>query len=345
MRLKASMLYATAAILSVAAQASAAECPVEKFTISDLERLKFSESLAISIIDTMESSQYKNEDRSFGAGILIKGVPFNVNYKDMKAISDYVKQNSSYNFSRDQQIDYLRTNVSIVGASMYSECLKRRTQNFEIEIPDSAYTEDGFILKMTWTPRYSAPPEGKAEIQVLNATVDGKDISQKAVKDKNIVNFVIRRTDPTKSIQIIPSVDGYDNGEDTGISIPPIIDPQYKTVLRTWPGPGDAPFQPMCGDDGGGHCGSGEKLRTECITADTGLLLPSTLAIESVTNVAAIIRPDAASSGSSVCVTFGTYGVNMFGKKGYSGLSSFAFSVREVVPILPTAVTKEASAQ
>jgi hypothetical protein len=154
------MLIKTAVVLGIfyitsVPTALADNCPVEKFTIQDLERLKFSEALAISVVDTMDSSHYSNSDKSFNVGLLIKGVPINVNYKDMKTISDYVKKKNNLNFSRNQQLDFLRTNISIVGAAMYKDCLKYYSQNFSVDIPDNAYTDAAFAVRLRWTPNYS----------------------------------------------------------------------------------------------------------------------------------------------------------------------------------------------
>jgi hypothetical protein len=313
----------------------AADCPVEKFTVQDLERLKFSESLALAVVDTMEMSQEQKSQRGFSAGVVIKGVPLNITGNEMKDVSEFVKKNNSLNFSKQQQIDYLRTNLSLVGAKMYEECLKRRTQNFAIEIPTSAYTDDDFAATVRWTPTYSVgKPTGSAEIQVVNGTVDGKQTVDKAVKDKQTVNFIIHRKDRTKSLQIIPRVDGYDNGEDTGILIPPMVSINYTTRLRKWP---DASlgekFTRMCADDGGGICGDQEKHVKKCINAsDEGMLLPSTTAIESNMVHAAFANATPESNGSSVCVDFGVKGKSTFGQKGYAALESLAFTVREVVP-------------
>jgi hypothetical protein len=318
--------------------ALADNCPVEKFTIQDLERLKFSEALAISVVDTMDSSHYSDSDKSFNAGILIKGVPINVNYKDMKTISDYVKKNSSLNFSRNQQLDFLRTNLSIVGAAMYKDCLKYYSQNFSVDIPDNAYTDADFAVRLRWTPKYSLAdrkdPAADATVQVVNGTVDGSNVPiTKKIIDQKTATFVVSRADKTKSLEIIPTVDGYDNGENSIIVIPPIITPTYSTVLRTWPGPGDQPFTPMCSDDGGGHCGSDPHTRVECIYAsNNGVLLPSTAEAHPVIISNAIVELQTTNDYTKVCYRFGTNGVSLFGKHGYSGLSAFHFTAREVVP-------------
>jgi hypothetical protein len=322
------------AIVSIPWVAAAAECPVEKFTIQDVERLKFSESLTLAVIDTMEQSQQNKDAKDFNLGVVIKGVPVNVGFKEMKDVSNFVKKNSSFNFSRDQQIDYLRTNLSLVGAQMYADCLKRRTQNFSIEVPTTAYTDDEFLVKIRWTPTY--PLDGKtdaeATLTVLNGTADGAQTSNKQVKDKKIVAFVVQRSDRAKSLQLIPSVDGIDNGEDTGILIPPIVSSNFTTVLRTWPPEGTQPLAPVCSDDGGGNCGNDEKHFVRCIYASAnGMLLPSTAKIEANNrNGFANVTPT--SDYSSVCMDFGTWGVNRIGKKGYSAISDVKLFVREIVP-------------
>jgi hypothetical protein len=323
------------AAMSTFASARAQNCPVEKFTVQDLERLKFSESLALSVIDLMDVSQQQQNNTSFNLGVIIQGTPINLGLSDMKAVSNYVKKNSNFSFSRDQQIDYLRTNLSLVGAQMYDDCLKRRTQNFSVEVPTYAYTEDDFILKLKWTPTYSVGGRTSAPaiVIILNGTVDGAAMSKKDVEDQKAVSFVIHRSDRTKSLQIVPTVDGYDNGADTQIVVPPIVSANYTTVVRTWP---VAPEQPItaCGDDGGGNCGADEKHFLRCIHAsENGMLLPSTLSIEAnYRNSSA--KPSSTNDYANVCVDFVVLGRNTFGQKGYSAISNTKFSVREVVPLV-----------
>ncbi len=248
----------------------AADCPVEKFTVQDVERLKFSDALALSAIDVMEASQQSKRDTHFSLGAVIKGAPVNVGFDDMKEVANYLKKNSSYNFSRDQQIDFFRTNVSLLTGDMYKECLKRRTQNFSLEIPSNAYTEDEFLLKIKWTPTYSATEPKAAIIRVLNGTAEGAATAQQNVSPQKTVSFVIRRADRNKSLQLVPTVDGYDNGEDTAIIIPPIVSLNYKTVVRSWPARGEDPYPPICSDDGGGNCGNDAKHVVRCIQASDG---------------------------------------------------------------------------
>jgi hypothetical protein len=88
----------------------------------------------------------------------------------------------------------------------------------------------------------------------------------------------------------------------------------------------------VCSDDGGGNCGSDEKHFVRCIRAsENGMLLPSTVSIEADIRVA-FADPAKNNDYANVCIDFGTWGVNRFGKHGYSAISDVKFTVREVVP-------------
>jgi hypothetical protein len=319
----------------------AADCPVEKYTFQDVERLKFSKSLALSVIDTMDSAHQDNNNKSFGLDAIVKAVPVKINYADAKSVSDYVKTTNNYNFSSNEELDYLRTNLSIVGAQMYDDCLKRRTKEFAVLVPPNVYNADEFFITLHWTPQgLVAPDAGKAHVQVLNATVDKID-QQMAANELAI--FVITRKNRTENVSIIPTIDHRGNGEDPAIVLPPIIEPKLETVLHTWPGPGEK-FMRTCSDDGGGSCGEGAKLDSHCIDrSPKGLLLPSTASIEKQTVGGAVVQLDKeASDGSKVCVQWGLAGkynanpldpkMGGFGQRGYAAVENVTLKVWELVP-------------
>lgn len=319
--------------------AFAADCPVEKFTFQDFQRLKFSKALAMSVLDTMDSSHQENQNKDFGLEALVKGVPIKVNYKDAKAVSDYLKSNYNLTFSQNEEIDYLRTNVSLVGASMYSDCLKRRTEQFDIQIPNNAYTDDQFIVTIKWTPKAAVPrTQAPARLTVLNGTVNK---AEQQVSINKLVTFVVRRAAKNKSLSIVPTVDGLGNGEDPAIVLPPIIDPAFKTVLRKWPEPNQKPFASRCSDDGGGNCGDSRKYGVECMAASpSGILLASTVGVQLHLNGGGYAEVTKDSGASKVCVEWaipGRYngareGTGGFGQRGYASIADLTFFAYEVVP-------------
>jgi hypothetical protein len=311
------------------------ECDPSKFVYSDFERLNYSDSLALAVIDTMSSENAENKSQSFDLSAIVKGTPVKASFDDAKSVSNFIQTSNNLNFSHDQKVDLFRSNLSLVSASMYESCLKRLTSEFEVHIPDSAYTDDDFILSIVWhstSPIRQGDEIGKARIMVLGGTVDGKSESEKDVGDKNSVSFIVRRSDASRSLQIVPTVNDIPYDRETGsILIPPRIQSSVSAMKRDWPENGAA-FQKIERGDSGSPYGSSAFTSTECITASTGILLPSTLAIEHAGNnyPPPAITPD--SGPAKVCVAYGVYGEDYFGKKGYSSLDKLGFSVVEVIP-------------
>lgn len=311
------------------------ECDPSKFVYSDFERLSYSDSLALAVIDTMSSENVENENQSFDLSAIVKGTPVKASFDDAKSVSSFIQASSNFNFSRDQKVDLFRSNLSLVSASMYESCLKRLTSEFQVQIPDSAYTDDEFILGIVWrstSPIRQGDEIGKAKVLVLGGTVDGKSESEKEVGDKNLVSFIVRRSDASRSLQIVPTVNGVPYDNETGsILIPPRLQSSVTAIKRTWPENG-AVFQKIERGDSGSPFGSSAFSGTECITASSGILLPSTLAIEHAGNNYPLPAKTPDSDPTKVCVAYGVYGEDYFGKKGYSSLDRFGFSVVEVVP-------------
>lgn len=185
--------------------AALAECDPTTFILEEVERYKFSDSLTLNAWDIMEKSSEESSGESFDLGAVIYGAPVTVNYGEAKAAASFMKTNTGFNFSRDQQLDFFRTNVSLVGASMYKDCLQNATDEFSVSIPDTAYTDDEFFLDITWTPVGSLAvrePSATAKVMVLNGTVDGAKVAQQKVSDKQSVTFLISREDRNKALQL-----------------------------------------------------------------------------------------------------------------------------------------------
>ena len=321
--------------ITTATAAFSQECDPSKFVYTDFERLNYSDSLAVAVIDTMSSENASNKQQSFDLSAIVKGTPVKASFDDAKSVSSFLQTYSDFNFSRDQKIDWFRSNLSLVSASMYEACLKRLTQEFNVNIPDSAYTEGEFILSIVWhsvAPIRSGSEIGKAKVIVLGGTVDDKSESEKDVGDKNSVSFIIRRSDPKRSLQIVPSVNGIPYDSETGsITIPPRLEAPVTAIRRSWPEDGQT-FGKIERGDSGSPFGSAAFSSTECLTSSDGILLPSTLSIEHSGSNYPVPAITSDSNPSKICVTYGVYGEDYFGKKGYSSLERFSFSVIEIVP-------------
>jgi hypothetical protein len=97
------------------------DCDPRHFTFQDVERVNFSESLKIAVVDSMESKKEEEKGTSFSSSFLVKGSPVKLNYGDMKKVADYIKSNSSFNFPEtNNSTTFARMPVSLV-----HRCIRR----------------------------------------------------------------------------------------------------------------------------------------------------------------------------------------------------------------------------
>lgn len=184
---------------------------------------------------------------------------------------------------------------------------------------------------MKWTPTYPLGNRTRsvAKLAVINGTVRP---AEQNIEPQTEVLFTVQRASVLQPMQLVPQVDRRGNGKDSSISIPPILPRTFTIRVRTWPARGTTPDVgfPLRSDDGGGDFGANPKVEKRCIVAEGGILLTSGSNFEQGGQNPR--TPILEAQESSICYTFGTVGVETFGRQGFSQLNNFRFFAFEVVP-------------
>lgn len=336
--------YCTPAMLAlfVVSSVQAQECDPTKFTLRDYERLDFSQSLQLAVLDILDTESEETRNSQFDMSAVVKGVPIKVGYEDARRISNYAQQTNSMSFSKDEKINWFKSNPSIVGAQMYQACLDAMGSEFKVSFLPSAYRGGEFPFTIIWTPTESlaeGETTGQARVEVYNGTADGQREASKPIVNGKKATFRINRIDDELPITIVPSVNDLAlAGGEMEIVVPPALETKLVAVRRIWPDPERAesgfPLPIQRGDEGSPY-GSTAWSSVQCITSDRGMLLPSTLAIThsgSSTPTPMRVTEPGRDEATSVCVRFAVLGVDTFGKGGYSSLDTASFSVVEIYP-------------
>ena len=92
--------------------AQAQDCDPSKFDIRDYERLDFSQSLQLAVVDILDSSNEEVRNSKFDFAAVIKGVPIKVGFDDAKRLSSYIQQSNSMNYSKNEKINHPELPIS-----------------------------------------------------------------------------------------------------------------------------------------------------------------------------------------------------------------------------------------
>jgi hypothetical protein len=309
--MKAFLTVASAAMIFFAAsRAEAQECKPADFTIQDVEKIDFSDIVKYSGYSLLEQKSSEERKQKYSGSAVIYGVPVSLSYDDSKSLSNYMLQKSGFDYSRDTRFSLVRTALSSVGASMYSDCLA--AQSIRLEVPRQAYTERSFQLAVTWDPKLKTPQNVDFEIRIIGGTVEGKTKLIGKIPEKTAKLFRIDKTNELMQIDLVVYGQKYPS-----IVIPPTSPVHTAQFFKRY-----GSYSParnlsgnVCGHyaylvaEFGSSAGSDTKTCRLCVVrSPDGLLLQDTAELEGLPNNAASEKLDPIKSGLEMCATFTAVG-------------------------------------
>jgi hypothetical protein len=226
------------------APANAENCQPKDFTVQDLQKLNFSDSIKYSGYSVLDQSKNENKNQGVSGSTVYEGAPVSLSWADAKSLSEHMLEYSGFNFDHNTKLNYIRTALSSTGAEMYHDCLG--AQRIQIDISPAAYKDRSFTLGVKWTPDQNTPsPEnGRILIDVKGGSINGKKSLQKGAAIRKSVweHYDIDRpiqSHETLQIDVAVFGDKYPT-----IEIPPLIAlKKFKFVKRIglsktpYPGP------------------------------------------------------------------------------------------------------------
>lgn len=214
--------------LSCISAVAGQECKPRDFTFQDIERTDISDSIRLAASSYFKSDSSGANQKSFGASLPIEGIPVSLSANDYSQFAQHVLRESNYNFSQDMTASFLRTQLSVVGADMYANCLG--TQNIAVSAPETAFSQNSFFLNVRWKPQYAkAPDEADYAVKVINGKADGNTVAKGKIGKFEDVSIAIEKS-ADKVTEVGVSIDGRTY---PSLAFPPVIRfPPYKMVQR-----------------------------------------------------------------------------------------------------------------
>src|SRR3954451_10072006 len=99
----------------------AQECNPKDFTVQDIEKISFSDTIKYSAYSTLDRSQAEQRSQGISGGAVISGVPVNLSWSDARAVSEHILSTTGFSLDRDTKLSYVRTALSAVGRDMYAD--------------------------------------------------------------------------------------------------------------------------------------------------------------------------------------------------------------------------------
>lgn len=147
-------------------------CSVRDFSFREVEKITFSDVVRHAGISLAKPDRTEQKVNEFEGSAAIYGVPGTLQYDEARALSGFMLRSSGFAFTEDVAASLVRTALSKTGAEMYRGCAAAKS--IRISVPDTAYTDQGFDLTVSWTPGTQAPETAEYEISVLGGRVEGK---------------------------------------------------------------------------------------------------------------------------------------------------------------------------
>jgi hypothetical protein len=228
------MFAAGAILLNAHISADAQECQPKDFTIQDLQKVDFSDSVKYSGYSLLDTSKNQEHLQGVNGSTVINGAPANLSWSDAQNVSQHMLETSGFNFNQDTKLNIVRTALSQAGVDMYHDCLG--AQRIRAEVPKAAFHEPSFTLDVKWNPDPSNPSPGSKPIyiSVHGGTVDGKSSLTEGttIKKYDWAHYSINRTGE-QSKQILQIAISIGPDKYPTLELPPLAPVRkYKFVQR-----------------------------------------------------------------------------------------------------------------
>ncbi|MBY5374604.1 hypothetical protein ELG72_28020 (plasmid) [Rhizobium leguminosarum] len=328
-----SIIAAQGFILVAMATSSAADCNPKDFTFADVEKSNISDTVKIMSYSFLEKSRQEASGKDASASAYYEA-PIGLSYSESKSLAEKTLEENKFNFDRSTVKAYVRTALSKVGASMYSDCLAAQT--IHAEVNSAAYRAPAFFLDIQWTPKTVGVGAGDFSIRVINGTVEGEKHLKGSFKSQEQKQFEVSR-DPDRETQISIAIDGQTYPT---LEIPPVLKPvkfQFLQLQGKASVPRDAAGN-VCKDfaflvsENGSAGGPDSKSCTLCAARPTnGVLLPSTAAFQGPPESKYVHSKVTSAGDLEVCGQFYTIGPGKGGGRAEVPKGS-TFSVWAAIP-------------
>ncbi|TAY23186.1 hypothetical protein ELH92_18965 [Rhizobium ruizarguesonis] len=297
-------LFAVAMTLaSISSGTARAACNPLEFLLPEVNKTSFSSTVNLAIAQSVDESTTSKQDKNFMGSLLVDDVPFEMSYKDAKALSIFKSKHLQLEMSNGMKEDVLRIGVSSVGADAYKRCIELDNEIVRlIEINEESLKTDLAVMTLEWSP--AGPVDGDHELQVLvrGGEINGvQTFSQPFVSGETLPLAIVR--DQTRELALLIHITGNGGGSKTYF-LPRA--PTMKVVPRQ-----------VASDsvDIKRSFDYGDSLvsETKCVTPPPGgMLLPSTIhfngGIGGPVAGRAYFAIDDSNSSQQVCATFAASG-------------------------------------
>lgn len=199
-----------------------AECNPKDFL--QQSTLQFSKNTYVAMAKWMTEEDFSLNDKSktFNGSTVIKGAPTKASYSEMNSIVNLAKSSMSESVTQSEAIQYLKSDISVVGAGAYKDCLADTNNDIKFYLNDGATKDRVIIPRITWTPTYVTSGAAKARIDIIGGTTqrgsatydDTLDLDIRAQQDVTI-KIYRNRCEP---LTISATIDGKSHD----IRLPPV---------------------------------------------------------------------------------------------------------------------------
>jgi hypothetical protein len=183
------------ALASTTSASIGQECDPRAFLVSEIEKLNSSSQVAVAAYENLEESNIQTRDKKFNGGAIISGAPVELSFSDAKKVAQFTKNNYGFTKSLSHELSYLKIALSATGAAAYKTCVENRSRTVVVDIPDAAFSDQSFMMKVKWSPKAAGLPDStQAKIELLNGSIDGKATHEVSVTKQESFPARVKRS-------------------------------------------------------------------------------------------------------------------------------------------------------